>query len=83
MSPIYLGEEVWKAEYDPEFDKESVAISKKLKSVYRKLAEEYGCAFLAASDVAAPSEVDQEHLNREGHAALADAIYGKIVSAIA
>ena len=83
VSPIYLGEEVWKAEYDPEFDKESVATSKKLKSVYRKLAEEYGCSFLAASDVASPSETDQEHLNREGHAALADAIYEKIVSAIA
>ena len=37
--------------------------------------------FLAASDVAKPSETDQEHLDEKGHLALANAIYKKLVAA--
>lgn len=74
ISPIKLGEEVWKPEFDPEFNEHSVEVSKQLKEVYRKIAEKYGCDFLAASDVAEPSEVDREHLNPEGHKRLAEAI---------
>lgn len=74
ISPIKLGEEVWKPEFDPEFNEHSVEVSKQLKEVYRKIAEKYGCDFLAASDVADPSEIDREHLNPEGHKRLAEAI---------
>ena len=79
ISPIYLGDDVWKEEYDPEFDQESVQTSKKLKDIYKKMAKKYDCQFLAASDVAAPSIVDQEHLNEEGHRALANAVLQKII----
>lgn len=75
ISPIWLGEEVWKPEYDPEFNKESVEVSKKLKAVYQKIAESNGCLFLAASDVARASAEDQEHLDENGHKELANAIY--------
>lgn len=75
VSPIYLGEKVWQEQYDPEFNQVSVETSKKLKDVYKKLAKKYECGFLAASDVAGPSEQDQEHLTKEGHEALAKAIY--------
>ena len=78
VSPIALGDEVWKTEYDPEFDQHSVEVSKGLKEVYRKIAEKYGCDFLAASDVASPSRVDMEHLNEEGHQKLAEAILGVV-----
>lgn len=78
ISPIWLGEDVWKAEYDPEFNRESIGISKKLKSVYQKIAEKNHCAFLAASDISKPSEVDQEHLDEHGHKELADAIFHAI-----
>ena len=44
-----------------------------------KMAKKYDCQFLAASDVAAPSIVDQEHLNEEGHRALANAVLQKII----
>ena len=81
LSPIYLGEKVWKEEYDPEFDEKSVLTSKELKAVFKKLAEEFDCMFLAASDVAKPSETDQEHLDEKGHLALANAIYKKLVAA--
>lgn len=77
-SPIHLGEAVWKEEYDPEFSERSVETSRKLKEVYRRIAEKHGCAFLAASDFAEPSKEDREHLNEEGHALFADAVINKI-----
>ena len=52
ISPIQLGEGVWEQGYDPEFNEKSVEVSKGLKAVYQKVAEKYGCDFLAASDVA-------------------------------
>lgn len=81
LSPIHLGETVWQEEYDPEFDEKSVLTSKELKAVFAKLAEEFDCMFLAASDVAKPSETDQEHLDAKGHLALANAIYKKLIAA--
>lgn len=81
LSPIHLGDRVWKDEYDPEFDEKSVVTSKELKAVFAKLAEEFDCMFLAASDVAKPSETDQEHMDANGHLALANAIYKKLIAA--
>ncbi len=80
LSPIYLGEQVWKQEYDPEFDERSVLTSKELKAVFKKLAEEFDCLFLAASDVAKPSETDQEHMDEESHRFLAKAVYEKLIA---
>ncbi|MBR1623333.1 MAG: arylesterase [Pseudobutyrivibrio sp.] len=79
VSPIHLGEKVWLKEYDPEFNQQSVATSKELKAVFAKLAEEYDCKFLAASDVAEPSETDQEHMDEKSHELLAGAIYEKLI----
>lgn len=78
VSPIELGEEVWKDEYDPEFNIKSVTVSKKLKSVYKKLAEKYNVNFLAASEYATPSSSDQEHMDEKGHSELAEAIYNSV-----
>ena len=74
ISPIQLGEGVWEQGYDPEFNEKSVEVSKGLKAVYQKVAQKYGCDFLAASDVAEPSKEDREHLNEEGHKKLAEAV---------
>ena len=78
VSPIRLGQGVGEPGFDPEFDEESVEKSKRLKEVYRQAAAEYGCEFLGASDYAGPSKTDREHLDPEGHAALAEAFYEKI-----
>ena len=83
ISPILLGDDVWKTEYDPEFNRESVIVSKKLKNVYKKIAEKNNCMFLAASDIANPSERDQEHLDARGHEELANKIYERIIYDIA
>lgn len=79
VSPIKLGEKVFQKDYDPEFNETSVQTSKELLFYFRRLAEEEDCKFLAASDVAEPSEIDQEHLDEKGHSALANAIYEKII----
>lgn len=81
LSPIWLGEDVWRQEYDPEFCQESVLISKRLKEIYRGIAEENHCLFLAASDVAQPSSIDQEHLDADGHGRLAAAVYKMVTDA--
>ena len=66
VSPIHLGEKVWEKSYDPEFSRESVDVSKGLADVYAEIARNEHLYFLDASDVAAPSDTDQEHLNEEG-----------------
>ncbi len=75
VSPILLGEKVYLEDFDPEFNQQSVLTSKELKAYFRRLAEEYDCKFLAASDVAEPSEIDQEHMDEVSHKALAEHIF--------
>ncbi len=78
VSPILLGEDVGEDGYDPEFNQESVKISKELKAVYEQVAKRNGCAFLAASDYAKASGKDREHLDEAGHRQLAEAVLQKI-----
>lgn len=78
VSPIHLGERVWEEGFDTEFSKNSVGVSKELGDVYESIASEYNIEFLKASDYAKPSEEDQEHMNEEGHASFANAVYNKL-----
>ncbi len=74
VSPIHLGNDVWKEGYDTEFNENSVYVSRQLEAEYRKLSAEYSTLFLAASDHAVVSHKDEEHMEVEGHRALADAV---------
>lgn len=78
VSPILLGENVWMDEFDPEFNKESVLVSKNLKAAYEEVAKERNVHFLAASEYATPSSSDQEHMDVNGHINLADAIFKSV-----
>ena len=78
ISPIHFGDKVWQREYDPEFSKASIEVNEGLALVYRGIADKENIFYLDASSVAAPSDEDQEHMNEEGHAALAEAVYEKI-----
>lgn len=80
VSPIFLGDTVWKEEFDPEFDSHSVDIAKGLFHEYKKVAQTKGTNIISASDFARPSDVDQEHLTKEGHQLLAHAIYNAILT---
>ena len=79
ISPIHLDEGVGDPGFDPEFDEKSVEVSKKLAEEYHKVALLHHAAFLDASAFASPSTTDREHLDAAGHAALANAIYEKII----
>lgn len=75
ISPIHLGADVWKNDYDPEFSALSVATSKELAGIYQKVCENENIYFLDASSYANPSNIDQEHLDEEGHRMLAEAVF--------
>ena len=79
VSPILLGDDVWKEGYDPEFSPVSVETAKALPEVYKALAARRGIEFLAASEYAAPSAADQEHMDGEGHERLAKAMMRKVL----
>ncbi len=78
VSPIELGADVWKEEFDPEFSINSVAVSKALASEYADIAGKYGCTYLDAASVAAPGAADQEHMDAVSHGRLAESIYEKV-----
>ena len=78
VSPPLLGRDVWRPEKDPAFDRQSVRTSKALREVYRSVAARRGNLFMAASDYAAASRADEEHLNAEGHERLAAAVWKKL-----
>lgn len=78
ISPIKLGCDVWRPEKDPEFDSYSVETSITLKDEYEQIAAKRGNSFLAASDYAAASSVDDEHMDESGHRSLARAIIKKL-----
>ena len=72
ISPIHLGDAVW--EYDFEFNKKSVEVSKGLCREYKLLALETDSLFLDASGVAVASSIDEEHLDEIGHSEVANAV---------
>lgn len=79
VSPIHLGNEVWKKEYDPEFDEHSVEISQNLFTEYKKIADKKGVNIISAADYIQPSSKDQEHFTQEGHKIFAEIIYNKLI----
>ena len=81
ISPIWLGEDVWKEQYDPEFDRESVEVSKQLKKEYCRVAKERNIKFLAASDYVLASPEDQEHMSAKSHSIFADVVFEALKSA--
>lgn len=78
ISPIYLGKKVWQEEYDQEFSRESVTVSRNLQPVYEKIARDRQSEFLPAADHVKCCEADQEHLNAEGHKKFAEVVYRKL-----
>ena len=78
VSPMQLGEDVWRPEKDPEFGEKSVTTSKELKAVYSDIAKRRGTAFLAASDYVEASSIDDEHMDENGHRIFAEVVYEEL-----
>lgn len=70
-------------ERDPDFDAQSIAVSEGLAEQQRMIASAYGCLYLDAGTVTLTSDEDGEHLDEQGHAALAKAVAELILQDIA
>lgn len=70
-------------ERDPDFDAQSIAVSEGLAEQQRMIASAYGCLYLDAGTVTRTSNEDGEHLDEQGHAALAKAVAELILQDIA
>lgn len=79
ISPIHISDNIVNSEYCESYGGMIGAEkSRKLAPEYKKVAEKYGCHFMDAADYAKADDKDAIHLDAEGHAALARAIYNKI-----
>ena len=73
VSPIQIGEGIESSPPGPMFGKEALEKSKELAGHLKAVAAETGCHFLDAACVAGAGS-DCLHINRAGHAALAEAL---------
>ena len=60
------------------FGQQAAEKSKGFADAYREIAKRFGCDFMDAAEFAEPCAEDGVHLNAEGHAKLAQAMYNKI-----
>lgn len=80
ISPILIGDltESWLSDM---FGGEAATeTSRRLAGQYSRIAESFGCSFLDASLIAAPSPSDGIHLDKEGHQKIGEAIAEKVRS---
>lgn len=73
ISPIHVGKKIEETIFAG-FTRESVEISYKISERVKAMAEREGLIFFDAATVAAPSEIDQLHMDSESHQSLAEAL---------
>lgn len=73
IAPIQIGADIEHSTFVP-FDRSSYEKSLQLGGCFEAVAKRHGHLFLDASNVAAPSPLDQLHMDADGHAALAEAV---------
>lgn len=64
------------------FDETAAAKSRQFAPIFQAFAEYLDCAFFDAASVASPDPQDGIHLDPAGHAALANALYPKVLELI-
>lgn len=75
VSPIHIGENIRESEFADLFNVDTVVqTSRMLAKYYEGIAGTYGCEYMDAAVVAAPSPVDALHLDAVGHGLLGKAI---------
>lgn len=77
VSPPEIDSAITENEFAFYYDQNSISHSRQLKTVYRLLSEQYGCAFLDAAAYCRPGP-DCVHLDAEGHRCLAQAMEEQI-----
>ena len=80
VSPPEIGKDIAASEFARSFDEDAIIRSKKLPTLYEKIAKKYEGIFFDAAKVVEASEVDSLHLMPEAHKKLAEAFYNCIFS---
>ena len=80
VSPPEIGKDIAASEFARSFVEDAIIRSKKLPTLYEKIAKKYECIFFDAAKVVEASEVDSLHLMPEAHKKLAEAFYNYIFS---
>jgi lysophospholipase L1-like esterase len=79
ISPIHISDKILDSPYCESFGGLAGAEkSRKLAAEYKELAKKYNCHFMDAANYAKADDKDAIHLDKEGHRALAQAVYQKI-----
>lgn len=79
VAPPEISETVFETDVAFYYDANSVRHSRQIKSTYAAMAKRYNCDFLDAAAYCTPGP-DGIHLDAAGHAALAQAMLGKIIT---
>lgn len=74
VSPLHIGMDIANSHF-PSFDTGSAIKSRQLAPYVQEVARQHNALFLDAAQVAAPSELDQLHMDAQGHQALAQALF--------
>ncbi len=78
VAPPVIGEGITTSPFRESFEAGAVGRSRELAAKYAAVAEQNGCLFLDAAQIVQPSRIDSLHLDPDAHAALAEAVAGKI-----
>lgn len=73
ISPIHVGQGIEESPF-VSFDRKAIALSQSLAKEIEAMASKHGLLFFDASLVAASSDIDALHMDRQGHESLAKAL---------
>ncbi|MBQ1383668.1 MAG: hypothetical protein IIY73_07170 [Solobacterium sp.] len=79
-APPHLGETIEETWSCTEFDRTSVAKDRELADYYKEAAARAGVHFVDTGALITADPADCVHMNEEGHARMADLVYGEIKS---
>lgn len=80
VAPPPIGENIMQTSYAQVFGENAAAVTRGLAAEYARYARLMRCDFLDAGQYAAASREDALHMTAQGHAALAEALYERIVA---
>lgn len=78
ISPPVLSKDVLKGKFSFQFDETSVAKSKLLPEIYKRVALKNNCRYIDINDYVTPSPLDGLHYSKEAHFIISEIIYKSI-----
>lgn len=79
ISPIGVGANINESDFGETFGGDSsIKTARQFGSHYKRIAQQYGCEFMNAAEIAAPSPIDAIHMEAGEHKKLGEAVAGKV-----